>query len=58
MLVLGRNVGQKICIGENVEVIVVSKKPLRLGVEAPRDVRVVRGEVADREKKEGERADG
>jgi carbon storage regulator len=50
MLVLTRNVGEKIIIGENIQVTVVAIKgnKVRVGVEAPADVPVDRQEVHDR----------
>jgi carbon storage regulator len=50
MLVLTRNVGEKIVIGDNIQVTVVAIKgnKVRVGVEAPDDVRVDRQEVHDR----------
>lgn len=47
MLVLTRRVGDIIEIGRaTVKVIEVRGHQVRLGIEAPEDVRVVRGEVA------------
>ena len=47
MLVLSRKQQQEILIGENVKITVLKVKgnTVRLGIEAPRDVRVVRGEL-------------
>ena len=47
MLVLTRTQGQKIQIGENITLIVVSttKGRVKLGIEAPADVRVLRSEL-------------
>jgi carbon storage regulator len=47
MLVLTRKIGQRVAIGENVELTVlqVSGKRVRLGVTAPRAVAVHRAEV-------------
>ena len=46
MLVLTRKQGEQIRIGDNVVLTVVRVKgqAIRLGIEAPQDVRVVRGE--------------
>ncbi|HET6882091.1 MAG TPA: carbon storage regulator, partial [Pirellulales bacterium] len=48
MLVLSRKTKQQILIGENIVVTIVQVKgqTVRVGIEAPRDVRVVRGEIA------------
>lgn len=47
MLVLSRKVGQEIVIGENVRITItkVSGNRVTLGVEAPEDVRILRGEL-------------
>ncbi len=49
MLVLSRKPGQKLQIGDNITVTVleVHGHVLRLGIEAPRDVRVLRAELHD-----------
>ncbi|MGB5563855.1 MAG: carbon storage regulator CsrA [Sedimenticolaceae bacterium] len=51
MLVLTRNEGQTIMIGDDVRVTVVSTKggQVRFGIEAPRDVTVLREELRDRD---------
>ena len=46
MLSLGRNPGEYIMIGDDIVVQVISMDgTMRLAVEAPKDVKVVRGEV-------------
>ena len=47
MLVLSRKVGQTILVGENISIHVlqVSGGSIRLGIEAPRDIRILRGEL-------------
>ena len=47
MLVLSRKVGEKILIGDNVTITVVrvAQGTVRIGVEAPRDMPVIREEV-------------
>ena len=47
MLVLTRKVNQQIRLGENITVTIlrVQGNSIRIGVEAPREVRVVRGEL-------------
>jgi carbon storage regulator len=47
MLVLTRRPGQSILVGDNVELVVVRIEGDRvvLGIDAPRDVRVVRAEL-------------
>jgi carbon storage regulator len=50
MLVLSRKVGERILIGDNISVTVVriTGGGVRLGVEAPTDMAVVRQELKDR----------
>lgn len=50
MLVLSRKVGERILIGDNVSVTVVriTGGGVRLGVEAPPDMAVIRQELKDR----------
>lgn len=47
MLVLTRKLDEKIRIGENIEITVlrIRNNQIRLGISAPRDVRVLRGEL-------------
>ncbi len=47
MLVLSRKLGEKIFIGENICITVVDidRGKIRLGIEAPREVSVVRAEL-------------
>ncbi len=49
MLVLQRRAGQSIKIGDAIEVVVleVSGEHVRLGIEAPRDIRVLRHELLE-----------
>ncbi len=48
MLVLSRKVGEKIVIGDNIIVTVeqVSGSKVRISVDAPNDVLILRGELA------------
>jgi carbon storage regulator len=48
MLVLSRKVGEKVVIGDGVvlTVVKVDRNQVRLGIEAPTDVRVYREEIA------------
>ncbi len=47
MLVLSRQAGERIKIGDNITVVVsrIAGNRVMLGVEAPRDVHIVRGEL-------------
>ncbi len=59
MLVLTRKLQEKIHIGENITITVVriQGNTVRVGIEAPGDVRVVRGEVIARDEAEMAAAD-
>lgn len=48
MLVLSRKKNESIVIGDNIkiEVLKVSGNTVRIGIQAPRDVKVLRGELA------------
>ena len=50
MLTLTRKMGESICIGDDIKVVVkeVKGKQVRLGIVAPRDVYVCREELYDR----------
>lgn len=54
MLVLTRRIGEAICIGRDIEVVVLSVNgaQVRLGIKAPKDVTVDREEVAERKRVE------
>ena len=51
MLVLSRKANETIRVGDNVTITVLKSKgnTVRLGIEAPRDVRVMRGEILSRD---------
>ena len=51
MLVLTRSEGQSVLIGDGVKVTVVSTKggQVRFGIEAPRDMTILREEVSKRD---------
>lgn len=55
MLVLSRKEGEKLVIGDNITVVVsrVAGNRVTLGIEAPSDVRIVRGELKTQEKDAG-----
>lgn len=58
MLTLTRRVGERIAIGANIEVIVldVSGGKVKIGIKAPRELPVYRGELVDRIEAENKRA--
>ncbi len=47
MLVLSRKVDQKLFIGDNIEITIVSVSgdTVRIGIEAPKDIKILRSEV-------------
>jgi carbon storage regulator len=49
MLVLSRKIGEKIIINDNIEVTVVDIKgnTIRLGIVAPKDIPIARGELIE-----------
>lgn len=49
MLVLSRKIGEKIVIGDNVTVVVsrVNGNRVTLGIEAPSEMRILRGELPE-----------
>ncbi len=51
MLVLSRKEGEKLVIGDNISLVVskISGNRVTLGVEAPADVKIFRGELAERD---------
>jgi carbon storage regulator len=52
MLVLTRRVNERVVIGDNIVVTVleVHGEQVRIGIEAPRDIKVFREEVIERER--------
>ena len=50
MLVLTRKIGESICVGDNIEVVIteITKTAVRIGIKAPRQTTVYRKEVYDR----------
>lgn len=49
MLVLSRKVGERVLVGDKVQITVVRIGPnaVRLGIEAPKDMNIVREELCD-----------
>jgi carbon storage regulator len=58
MLILGRKVGDSIQIGDGIKVVVLAcdRKGVRLGIEAPTDVVILRGEIVSDIAEENQRA--
>ncbi|TYP75740.1 carbon storage regulator [Paenibacillus methanolicus] len=52
MLVVGRKPGEYIMIGDNIKVQVVKSKDgdLRLAIDAPKEIPILRGEVYEQER--------
>ena len=50
MLVLTRKIGEAICIGGDIELVIteINKSAVRIGIKAPKDTLVYRKEVYDR----------
>jgi carbon storage regulator len=50
MLVLSRKAGESIIVGDNIRVTIsrIEGNTVQIGIDAPRDVKVLRHEVADR----------
>ena len=48
MLVLSRKLNQSIIVGDNIkiQVLKISGNTIRIGIEAPNDVKILRGELA------------
>ena len=61
MLVLSRKPGERILIGDNVQITIVRIGPntVRLGIDAPRDMNIVREELCSTgDRQEGDRQEG
>lgn len=60
MLILTRKVGETIMVGDDIRVVVVDIKgrQVRVGVEAPAETKVYRGEIFDKIQEENNRASG
>lgn len=58
MLILSRKVNEKISIGENITLTIIDVRgdQVKVGVEAPKDVKVFRQEVFDAIQKENKEA--
>ncbi|GFR36139.1 carbon storage regulator [Thermobrachium celere] len=49
MLILTRKQGEKIKIGENIEITIldISQGNIKIGIEAPKNIKVIRSELLD-----------
>ena len=49
MLVISRKENERIKIGDNIEIVIVeiSKNQVKIGIEAPRDVQILRSELIE-----------
>jgi carbon storage regulator len=58
MLILGRREGESILIDGGIRIVVVScdRGGVRIGIEAPSDVKILRGEIAQQVAQENQRA--
>jgi len=54
MLVLSRKAGEQIFVGDNIVITIVRLTPnnVRIGITAPRDMQILRSELADTETEE------
>lgn len=57
MLILTRRIGEKLIIGDDtvIKVVRIEGSQVRIGIDAPPHIRVVREEIMDRPMKNGER---
>jgi carbon storage regulator CsrA len=51
MLVLSRKIGDDILIGDDIKITLISKNQgcIKVGIDAPKDVRILRGELERRD---------
>jgi carbon storage regulator len=58
MLVISRKINEKIKIGENIEIVIVSidKNQVKIGIEAPRNLTILRSELIENIKEENIKA--
>lgn len=58
MLVISRKINEKIKIGDNIEIFIISidKNQVKLGIEAPKQISILRGELIENIKEENKKA--
>lgn len=58
MLILNRKVGESIILADNIEVVIldISDGKIKIGIEAPKEVNILRKEVYDAVKAENQRS--
>ncbi len=58
MLVISRKENQKIKIGDNIEIIIVEigKNQVKIGIEAPKSIKILRSELIEEITKENKKA--
>ncbi len=56
MLVLSRKIGEVICIGDDIkiQIIEIRRGQIKIGIEAPRDCRIIRFELIEKEQPQKE----
>jgi len=58
MLVISRKIDEKIKIGEDIEIIIlgIDKNQVKIGIEAPKNISIIRSELLENIKKENIKA--
>ena len=54
MLILSRSIGETLVIGDNIKITILEfkGKQVKIGIEAPADIKVVRDELLDEDRKD------
>ncbi|GAB6045303.1 carbon storage regulator CsrA [Caminibacter profundus] len=58
MLVISRKENQRVKLGENIEIVIVeiSKNQVKIGIEAPKEIQILRSELLEEIKNENKKA--